>query len=196
MAQTREGAIKVAAKKAGTTTADYVRRMESGQKWCTTCRLWHRIGEFGRDGSRWDGLASACNILHTDLDAAERRLVLEMAIGMAIEGELSFAQNHILRLLADLFQVPPPELDGLYRKFAGEGFPEVEDAVRFKVLPSIYKVEEIAPGRIRIRKVEAVDPRGSMSPLMNNYIISLVFFRNYMFEQAKAMRDTLAGAQG
>jgi hypothetical protein len=73
----------------------------------------------------------------------------------------------------------------------GGDFPVVEDAVRFKVLPSIYKVEEIAPGRIRIRKIEAVDPRGSMSPLMNNYVISLVFFRNYMFEQAKAMRDTL-----
>jgi hypothetical protein len=78
----------------------------------------------------------------------------------------------------------------------GEDFPEIEDAVRFKVLPSMYKVEEISPGRIRVRKVEAVDPRGSMSPLMNNYVISLVFFRNYMFEQAKALRDTLAGVQG
>jgi hypothetical protein len=74
----------------------------------------------------------------------------------------------------------------------GKAFPEVDGAVRFKVLPSIYKVEETAPGRVRIRKVEAVDPRGSMSTLMNNYFISLLFFRNYMFEQAKAMRDALA----
>lgn len=73
----------------------------------------------------------------------------------------------------------------------GKTWPEVEDAVRFKVLPSIYKVEEIAPGRVRIRKVEAVDPRGSMSTLMNNYFISLFFFRDYMFEQAKDMRDVL-----
>jgi len=73
----------------------------------------------------------------------------------------------------------------------GKEFPEVEDAVRFKVLPSIYKVEELAPGRVRIRKVEAVDPRGSMSTLMNNYFISLFFFRNYMFEQAKDMRQAL-----
>ena len=77
----------------------------------------------------------------------------------------------------------------------GKDFPEVDDAVRFKVLPSIYKVEETAPGRIRIRKVEAVDPRGSMSTLMNNYFISKVFFRNYMFEQAKAMRVTLGEVQ-
>lgn len=78
----------------------------------------------------------------------------------------------------------------------GKAFPEVEDAVRFKVLPSIYKVEEIAPGRVRVRKVEAVDPRGSMSTLMNNYFISLFFFRNYMFEQAKDMRQALHDPQG
>lgn len=79
---------------------------------------------------------------------------------------------------------------------AGKSFPEVEDAVRFKVLPSIYKVEQIAPGKIRIRKIEAVDPRGSMSPLLNNQVISKVFFRSYMFEQAKALRDVLEGAKG
>jgi hypothetical protein len=78
----------------------------------------------------------------------------------------------------------------------GKGFPEVEGAVRFKVLPSMYKVQELAPGKVRIRKVEAVDPRGAMSTRLNNHIISLVFFRNYMFEQAKAMRDTLAAPQG
>ena len=77
----------------------------------------------------------------------------------------------------------------------GKAFPEVEGAVRFKVLPSIYKVEETAPGKVRIRKIEAVDPRGSMSALMNNYFISKYFFRNYMFDQAKAMRTTLK-AQG
>jgi hypothetical protein len=73
----------------------------------------------------------------------------------------------------------------------GKPFPEVEDAVRFKVLPSMYKVEEVAPGRVRISKVEAVDPRGSMSTLMNNYFLSLAFFRNYMFDQAKEMRRSL-----
>lgn len=78
----------------------------------------------------------------------------------------------------------------------GKDFPVVEDAVRFKVLPSIYKVEEIAPGKVRIRKVEAVDPRGAMSTLMNNYFISLMFFRSYMFEQAKDMRAILGGVPG
>jgi len=77
----------------------------------------------------------------------------------------------------------------------GKPWPPVEDAVRFKVLPSMYKVEEIAPGRVRIRKVEAVDPRGSMSTLMNNYFLSLVFFRPYMLDQAKQMRTTLDHAR-
>jgi hypothetical protein len=73
----------------------------------------------------------------------------------------------------------------------GKDFPEVEGAVRFKVLPSIYKVEEKAPGKVLVRKVEGVDPRGSLGSAMNNYFISLMFFRDYMFEQAKDMRATL-----
>ena len=77
----------------------------------------------------------------------------------------------------------------------GKDFPLVEDAVRFKVLPSMYKVEETSPGKIRVTKVEAVDPRGSMSNLMNNYFISLVFFRSFMFEQAQALRETLMGVE-
>lgn len=78
----------------------------------------------------------------------------------------------------------------------GEPVPEVEGAVRFKVMPSIYKVEETAPGRVRVRKVEGVDPRGALGSAMNNYFISLLFFRNYMFEQAKDMRAELGGGQG
>ena len=78
----------------------------------------------------------------------------------------------------------------------GKEFPAVADAVRFHVLPSIYKVEETAPGKVRIRKIEAVDPRGAMSRLMNNYVISKIFFRNYMFDQAKDMRTALDGGRG
>jgi hypothetical protein len=77
----------------------------------------------------------------------------------------------------------------------GKPWPEVEDAIRFMVYPSIYKVEETAPGKVRIRKVEGVDPRGAMSPLLNNHIISKLFFRRFMFEQAKSMRDILARAK-
>jgi hypothetical protein len=74
----------------------------------------------------------------------------------------------------------------------GKNFDEVEGTVRFKVLPSIYKVEETSPGKVLVRKVEGVDPRGAMSAMMNNYFISLFFFRDYMFEQAQDMRATLS----
>ena len=74
----------------------------------------------------------------------------------------------------------------------GKPWPVVEGAVRFHVSPSMYKVEEIAPGRVRIRKVEAVDPRGSMSRLMNNYFLSIYFFRSYMFHQANDMYRSLS----
>jgi len=73
----------------------------------------------------------------------------------------------------------------------GRAIAPYEGASRFMVNPAIYKVEETAPGRVRIRKLEAVDPQGAVSPLLNNYFISLLFFRKYMFEEAKAMRDSL-----
>ena len=68
-----------------------------------------------------------------------------------------------------------------------------EDAVRCMVMPSLYKLTELPSGKIHVRKIETVDPRGALSPLLNNLIISKIFFRNYMFEQAKEMRDTFEG---
>ena len=70
-----------------------------------------------------------------------------------------------------------------------------EGASRFTVNPAIYKAEQTAPGRARIIKIEAVDPRGAVSSFLNNYFVSIFFFRRYMFEEAKAMRDALAGKQ-
>ena len=67
------------------------------------------------------------------------------------------------------------------------------NTARFMVNPAIYKAEETAPGKARIIKVEAVDPCGMVSALLNNYFASLLFFRRYMFDEAKAMRDTLSG---
>ena len=77
----------------------------------------------------------------------------------------------------------------------GNAIPTYEGASRFMVNPAIYKVEETAPGKARIVKVEAVDPRGAVGPLLNNHFISLFFFRRYMFDEAKKMRDALVGVQ-
>lgn len=73
----------------------------------------------------------------------------------------------------------------------GEPIAPYPRASRFMVHPALYKMEAVAPGRVRIRKVEAVDPCGAVGPLLNNYFVSLLFFRKYMFEEAKAMRDAL-----
>jgi len=74
----------------------------------------------------------------------------------------------------------------------GEPIPVYEGASRFVVKPSICKVQETGGGRVRIRKIEAVDPGGMVSPLLNNYFISPIFFRKYMFNEAQVMRDELA----
>ena len=60
MAQTPEGAIKVAAQHIGVTAEEYVRLVAAGQKWCMVCKRWQPVGEFGKDRSRVDGLASGC----------------------------------------------------------------------------------------------------------------------------------------
>lgn len=78
----------------------------------------------------------------------------------------------------------------------GRAIPAYERATRFLVNPAIYEARETAPGKARIVKIEAVDPRGRVSPLLNNYFVSLLFFRRYMFDEAKAMRDALVGEQG
>jgi hypothetical protein len=73
----------------------------------------------------------------------------------------------------------------------GKAIATHQGASRFMVNPALYRVEETTPGRVCISKIEAVDPQGLVSPLMNNYFISLAFFRKYMFDEAKAMRDDL-----
>lgn len=60
MAQTRDGAIKICAAKAGVSVAAYLSRVQAGSKWCYACRTWHPVASFGRDASRYDGLTSLC----------------------------------------------------------------------------------------------------------------------------------------
>ena len=50
----------VAASRIGITRAEYDRRIDAGEKWCTGCRAWHHRSAFGADKSRADGLQTAC----------------------------------------------------------------------------------------------------------------------------------------
>lgn len=63
----RAGVMKVAAKRVGLTLAEYEARLADGQKWCTQCKAWHPLAEFGRDPARTDGYDTRC--------LASRRLV-------------------------------------------------------------------------------------------------------------------------
>jgi len=60
MAQTKEGAFKIAAKKVGISIDEYNSYVSRGLKWCIGCRKWHEKSVFGKDKSRWDGLSAIC----------------------------------------------------------------------------------------------------------------------------------------
>lgn len=60
MAQTKEGAIKTAAKKIGISVVEYNGYVSNGLKWCMGCREWHKTDQFGKDKNRSDGLSALC----------------------------------------------------------------------------------------------------------------------------------------
>ncbi len=60
MAQTKEGALKIAAKKTGLSVDDYKRLVESGRKRCIDCKAWKPRSQFSTDASRYDELAARC----------------------------------------------------------------------------------------------------------------------------------------
>jgi len=60
MAQTREGALKTSAKKAGLALEDYIAQVDAGLKRCTRCKTWKLLASFGNDKTRNDGKDSSC----------------------------------------------------------------------------------------------------------------------------------------
>lgn len=60
MAQTPEGALKVAAARTGLGVNEYVDRLNKGLLYCWRCQDWHAADAFGKDSSRWRGRASSC----------------------------------------------------------------------------------------------------------------------------------------
>lgn len=60
MAQTKDGAIKAAAKKAGLSIEEFLARREAGLKKCTICKKWKSLDNFCIDRSRGDGLSAKC----------------------------------------------------------------------------------------------------------------------------------------
>lgn len=60
---------KAAASRLRLPVDEYRALLMRGLKWCTACRLWHRVDNFARDASRGDGLKCYCR-------AAEHRYYL------------------------------------------------------------------------------------------------------------------------
>lgn len=60
MAQTAEGAMKVAAKRIGVCLAEYRSNVAKRLKHCRQCRTWKDVFFFQRDRSRHDGRAPVC----------------------------------------------------------------------------------------------------------------------------------------
>jgi hypothetical protein len=60
MAQTHDGAMKIAAKRAGISLRAFEARVARGEKWCVGHKAFHPRTGFGQDVSRYDGLASSC----------------------------------------------------------------------------------------------------------------------------------------
>lgn len=60
MANTHLGGLKIAARRAGVSLDEFMRRVDSGEKWCCACKKWQKVGEFYSDASRYDGFASSC----------------------------------------------------------------------------------------------------------------------------------------
>ena len=60
MAQTKEGAIKTASKKAGLTVQEYLDKISSGLKKCTICKVWKPLDCFNKNKAAHNGLSASC----------------------------------------------------------------------------------------------------------------------------------------
>ena len=75
-----------------------------------------------------DDLQLACEVVRVHLNPAQRRLFLELAIGVALgDGLLSAAENHVLRFFADLVGIAPVAFNELFRNHAGRDLPAPGD---------------------------------------------------------------------
>ncbi len=60
MAQTKKGALKTSAKKAGLSLDEYINKINNGYKKCGICERWLIKGMFVKDISRYDNLNTKC----------------------------------------------------------------------------------------------------------------------------------------
>jgi uncharacterized tellurite resistance protein B-like protein len=77
---------------------------------------------------RVNDLAIACRYLKSNLDRGGKRLLVHLAITMAIaDGSLSVGENHLLQFLADLLGVRPRAFAKLFQQVTHRPFPQAGD---------------------------------------------------------------------
>ena len=81
-------------------------------------------------------------------------------------------------------------------RMAGQSIEPHEGTSRFQVKPAYYQIQKQGEDRVVVDKIEAVDPCGMVSSWLNNYFISVFFFRKYMFDEAQTMRANLSNPVG
>lgn len=140
------------------------------------------------ENSTFEGLLLACEILQDSLDRKGARLLLQLAIGMAVRDRyLRFSENHALRFLADLVKVRPGELAAIFAEVTGREFPAPGD-------PSSRawweEAKRQSKGRHRARdEQESSGPRtrsGSGSMTRRRAVAILGLDEGWTTEEAKA----------
>jgi DnaJ-domain-containing protein 1 len=82
------------------------------------------VGRLARAGD----LELACRYLRNHLRRADRPLLAQLCVSMAIQdGRLTVAENHLLRFVADLLGMSARKFAGLFESLAHRPFPEVGD---------------------------------------------------------------------
>lgn len=56
----RNGVLKVAARRVGLSVSEYMDRIANGMKWCTLCAEWKSVDDFDFDATRGDARKSSC----------------------------------------------------------------------------------------------------------------------------------------
>ena len=85
------------------------------------------VVEIARLG-RPDDLELACRYLRNHAARSERPLLAQLFVTMAArDGQLTVAENHVLRFLADLLGLSPHKFNKLFEEVTHRPFPEVGD---------------------------------------------------------------------
>lgn len=104
------GAEITAARRVGLTVDEYQARVVQGLKFCTNCKTWHPLEDFGSDASRSDGRAAHCRISKR-AGQRDRYIPRLRADGQrhapARDGDVKQARRRLTHLIA-IGRVPHP----------------------------------------------------------------------------------------